>query len=186
MKLIFDIETDDLNATKVWCLVAKELNGKIHKFDNNQIQDGLDLLSTADTLIGHNIIGFDLPVIKKLKGIDLTKHKGIVDTLVISRLLNPVRDGGHSLEKWGWKLGSAKQDKPDFSSYSEEMMKYCIQDTKLNKLVYHKLQQDAVGFSKDSIELEHTTSKILQDQYENGFLFDEKEAMLLLSSLNMS
>ena len=64
------------------------------------------------------------------------------------------------------------------------MMKYCIQDTKLNKLVYHKLQQDAVGFSKQSIELEHETSKILQQQFETGFLFDEKEAMLLLSSLN--
>ena len=186
MKLVFDIETDGLyqDATQIWCMVAIDENNKVYTYNPDQIVEGIKLLEQADKIIGHNIIGFDLPVIKKLKGIDLTKHKGIVDTLVISRLLNPVRDGGHSLEKWGWKLGSAKQDKPDFSSYSEEMMKYCIQDTKLNKLVYHKLQQDAVGFSKDSIELEHTTSKILQDQYENGFLFDEKEAMLLLSSLN--
>ena len=186
MKLVFDIETDGLyqDATQIWCMVAIDENNKVYTYNPDQIDEGIKLLEQADKIIGHNIIGFDLPVIKKLKGIDLTKHKGIVDTLVISRLLNPVRDGGHSLEKWGWKLGSAKQDKPDFSSYSEEMMKYCIQDTKLNKLVYHKLQQDAVGFSKDSIELEHTTSRILQDQYENGFLFDEKEAMLLLSSLN--
>ena len=40
-------------------------------------------------------------------------HTKIVDTLVISRLLNPNRDGGHSLEKWDGNL-SAKQDKPEF------------------------------------------------------------------------
>ena len=62
MKLIFDIETDDLNATRVWCLVAKELEGELYKFGPNEIQDGLDLLSKADTLIGHNIIGFDLRI----------------------------------------------------------------------------------------------------------------------------
>ena len=52
MKLIFDIETDDLNATRVWCIVAKDLEGKLYKFSPNEIQDGLDLLSKADTLIG--------------------------------------------------------------------------------------------------------------------------------------
>ena len=61
------------------------------------------------------------------------------------------------------------------------MLTYCIQDTKLNKLVYEKLQKDSVGFSRDCVELEHKTSKILQKQYEEGFLFDEKEAMMLLA-----
>ena len=70
MKLIFDIETDDLNATRVWCLVAKELEGELYKFGPNEIQDGLDLLSKADTLIGHNIIGFDLRILKELHDFD--------------------------------------------------------------------------------------------------------------------
>ena len=100
MKLVFDIETDGLyqDATQIWCMVAIDENNKVYTYNPDQIDEGIKLLQQADKIIGHNIIGFDLPVIKKLKGIDLTKHQGIVDTLVISRLLNPVRDGGHSLE----------------------------------------------------------------------------------------
>ena len=50
MKLIFDIETDDLDATKVWCIVAKELNGKSYRFTPDEIEDGIKLLQDADTL----------------------------------------------------------------------------------------------------------------------------------------
>ena len=39
MKLIFDIETDDLDATKVWCIVAKELDGKSYRFTPDEIED---------------------------------------------------------------------------------------------------------------------------------------------------
>ena len=60
MKIIFDIETDDLNASKIWCIVAKELNGKSYKFTPDNIDKGIELLQNADTLIGHNIIGFDI------------------------------------------------------------------------------------------------------------------------------
>ena len=186
MKLVFDLETDGFyeDAKNIWCLVAVDENNKVYSYGPDEIDEGIELLKSADKIIGHNIIGFDLPIIKKLKNVDLYMHTKIVDTLVISRLLNPNRDGGHSLEKWGWKLGSAKQDKPEFDTYSDQMLTYCIQDTKLNKLVYEKLQKDSVGFSRDCVELEHKTSKILQKQYEEGFLFDEKEAMMLLGSLN--
>ena len=186
MKLVFDIETDGLyhDATTIWCIVAIDESDNVYKFKPDQIEKGIQFLSEAETLIGHNIIGFDIPIIKKLYDIDLYEHSNIVDTLVISRLLNPARDGGHSLEKWGWRLGSAKQDKPEFTAFSDQMMTYCIQDTRLNKLVYHKLQEDAKGFSRESVNLEHDSSKILHQQFETGFLFDEKKAMSLLSSLN--
>ena len=45
MRLIFDIETDDLNATKIWCIVAQDIDtNKIYKFpklDMYQLQDHL-------------------------------------------------------------------------------------------------------------------------------------------------
>ena len=107
MKIIFDIETDDLNATKVWCIVAKELNGESYRFTPDNIEEGVKLLQNAETLIGHNIIGFDIPVLKKLYNF---KYKGnVVDTLVMSRLYNPVRENGHSLKTWGYRLGEPKQ-----------------------------------------------------------------------------
>ena len=106
--LVFDIETDDLKATKVWCIVAQDLDSnEIFRFAPHQLESGLELLQSADRLIGHNIIGFDIPVIKKLLGVDLS-NKIIVDTLVLSRLFNPSRQGGHGLEMWGFKVGYSK------------------------------------------------------------------------------
>ena len=135
MKLIFDIETDDLNATRVWCLVAKELEGELYKFGPNEIQDGLDLLSKADTLIGHNIIGFDLRILKELHDFDYDGE--VVDTLVMSRLYNPVRENGHSLKTWGYRVNMFKQEQPeDFTSYSPTMLEYCAGDVLLNEKVY--------------------------------------------------
>ena len=63
-KIIFDIEADGLDPTVVWCIVAKELNGAVHKFDNTQIAEGIKFLEDADVLIGHNIIGYDIPVLQ--------------------------------------------------------------------------------------------------------------------------
>ena len=117
MDLVFDIETDDLKATKIWCIVAQDLEtNEIFKFPPKKLQDGYDLLMSADTLIGHNIIGFDIPMIEKFAGIKLSNKK-ILDTLVMSRLFNPTREGGHSLETWGFKLGFNKIEFEDYLNY---------------------------------------------------------------------
>ena len=64
MDLVFDIETDDLKATLVHCIVAQDMDtGEIFKFPPDKLSEGYELLANADTLIGHNIIGFDIPVI---------------------------------------------------------------------------------------------------------------------------
>lgn len=103
--LVFDIETNDLKATKIWCISAIDVDTEVQtSFGPSELDKGLEFLRTADKLIGHNIIGFDIPVIKKLTGVDLM-DKTIVDTLVLSRLFNPVREGNHGLERWGYALG---------------------------------------------------------------------------------
>ena len=185
MKLVFDIETDDLKATKIWCIVAIDEDNIVHSFKPHEIEKGIKYLQTADTLIGHNIIGFDIPVIEKLTGIDLYDTCKVIDTLVISRLVIPHREGGHSLKSYGHKLKCLKGNSPeDFTEYNQEMLDYCIQDVRLNKKLYHHLRQEAKGFSNESVELEHGVAKILNQQREDGFKFDEKAAMILLSSLN--
>jgi len=182
MKLIFDIETDDLNATKIWCIVAKEIDGQLYEFGPTQIQDGLDLLSKAEMLIGHNILGFDLPVLKALHNFEYTGK--VLDTLVMSRLYNPVRENGHSLKTWGYRVNMLKQEQPeDFTSYSSKMLEYCAQDVRLNEKVYKVLVQEGMGFSKESLELEHKVAEIINQQEQNGFYFDSKEAMTLLAEL---
>ena len=181
--LVFDIETDDLKATKVWCIVAQDLDSnKIFRFAPHQLESGLGLLQSADRLVGHNIIGFDIPIIENLLGVDLSTKK-LVDTLVLSRLLNPVREGGHSLEMWGYRLNYTKTEFDDYARYSPEMLKYCTRDVQLNTMVYYKLREEAKGFSKESVELEQEVSLILKEQEQNGFEFNRQKAEKLLSEL---
>ena len=184
MKLIFDIETDDLDATKVWCIVAKELDGKSYRFTPDEIEDGIKLLQDADTLIGHNIIGFDLPVLGNLYNF---KYEGkIIDTLVMSRLYNPVRENGHSLKTWGYRLGIPKQEQPEFESYTSAMLNYCEQDVILNEAVYKYLLNEGTGFSKQSFDLEQKTASIIREQEKTGFYFDSQQAMTLLAQLSQN
>ena len=181
-EVVFDIETDGLDATKIWCMVIKELNGPIHKFGPDQLYQGINLLQEADVLIGHNIIGFDVPVIERLYNIKL-KGK-IKDTLVMSRLFNPVQENGHSLKTWGYRVGFPKKEQPDtFDTYTTDMLDYCARDVRLNEMVYNQLIKDGEGFSNQSIQLEHDIIKITNHQEKAGFLFDDKQAMMFLAKL---
>ena len=183
MDLVFDIETDDLKATKVWCIVAQDVDtNEIFKFPPTKLDDGVKLLQSADRLIGHNIIGFDVPMIKKFFDVDLTK-KELLDTLVLSRLFNPTREGGHSLEKWGYKLGFNKIEFEDYQNYSSDMLNYCVRDVQLNTLVLKELKKEAKGFSKESVCLEHDIADIMKRQEQDGFKFHEINANLLLAEL---
>jgi hypothetical protein len=146
------------------------------------LQKGYELLSKANRLIGHNIIGFDIPMVEKFGGIKL-RDKEVIDTLVLSRLFNPTREGGHSLEKWGYKLGLSKINFEDYLNYSTEMLDYCVRDVQLNTLVYKSLRNESKGFSKQSIELEQDVARIIKQQEENGFMFDMESALVLLAEL---
>ena len=183
MDLVFDIETDDLKATKIHCIVAIDEHDNIYQFKPDEIDKGVEFLSKADKLIGHNIIGFDIPVIKNLTGVNISKAKEIVDTLLISRLLKPSREGGHSLEMWGYRLGFHKSEQPAFLTYSNKMLEYCTRDVQLNKMLLVELQKETEGFSKESINLEHKVAEILHQQQLKGFKFDTEKAVMLLAKL---
>jgi len=205
MKLLFDIETNGLlretpsrrwneetnkwediiipQLNKVWCIVAIDENNKQYLFRPHQIKEGIELLKSADTLIGHNIIGFDLIVLQKWYGINLYEHCKIMDTLVLSLLFNPIREKGHGLKAWGEKLGYPKGEHTDFDKFSEEMLEYCIRDTKIVRELSAALKKESAGFSKQSIFLEHETRRVICNQIENGFAFDYKKASILLASL---
>ena len=182
MRLIFDIETDDLNATKIWCIVAQDIDtNKIYKFPPDKLEEGYKFLQSAEQLIGHNVLGFDIPMVEKFSNIKLTDN--VVDTLVLSRLFNPTREGGHSLDNWGYRLSYRKIEFDDYENYSTEMLNYCVRDVQLNTLVYRRLQIESKGFSKESVDLEHQVAKIMNQQEINGFSFDSKSATLLLAQL---
>jgi len=186
-KIIFDVETDGLEGNVIHCIVTKVIGGETRLFPPDKLQEGVNLLASADVLIGHNIIGFDLPVIKKHFDVTLTNH--IEDTLVVSRLVNPVLTGGHSLSNWGYLLypndvEKRKAIQPDsWSEYTKEMGVYCIQDVELNADIYYKLLEEVESFSQESVDLEHSIAKIIKQQEVTGFMLDEKKATILSSKL---
>ena len=179
ISLLFDIETDAIAATKIWGVSIYNMNtGKINSYYQDELTEGIKKLQEADKLIGHNIIGFDIPVIKELLNIDLF-DKILIDTLVMSRLFNPIREGNHGLGAWGAKIKFPKIDFKTFDTFSEEMIEYCERDVLLNKKVYDKLNEEKVGFSRDSIKLEQEVYKIVNEQEKKGFLLDIKFATIL-------
>jgi len=181
MKLLFDIETDGLDATKIWCLVAQEVDtGQVWSYGPDDIEEGVKLLNNAEQLSGHNIIGFDIPVLENLTSFKLGNQK-LIDTLVYSRLFNPVREGGHSLAVWGTKLGLAKIEFEEFDAYTEDMLEYCKRDVAVNVKVYKALQKEGVGFSPECMALEEEVATILKKQEQRGFYFDEYKATMLLA-----
>ena len=63
------------------------------------------------------------------------------------------------------------------------MLKYCVQDVKVNKKLFEYLKKESIGFSKESIDIENKITQILATQKHNGFKFDMKKATLLTSEL---
>ena len=183
--LVFDIETDGLDPTKIHCIVAQDVNTlDVFTFDNTQLDEGYAMLSSATKLIGHNLIGYDIPVIKKLAGLDLFNKK-IVDTLVLSRLFKPTREGNHGLEGWGYRLGFKKGDfgkqEDAWDSYTPEMLEYCKNDVLLNTKVYEALKVESRGFTPESVQIEHGVAKIVDQQRTNGFVLDVQKVMGLMA-----
>ena len=177
-RYVIDIEADSLDATRIWvaCICNVDNDKDIRSFrDAASFLDAVDL--EKDMFIAHNGIDFDFPVLERLWNI---KIKNKVDTLVLSRLFNPDRFGGHSLGAWGNRLGFRKIDFNKFDEYSEEMREYCEQDVYITVQLYRHLLQESIDFSQQSIELEHDIADIISRQSRYGFYLDQKKAVDLL------
>jgi DNA polymerase I-like protein with 3'-5' exonuclease and polymerase domains len=196
MKYIFDIETDGLFdvCTKIHCLVLKDVDN--NKILSLSVDEALDKLSKADVIIGHNIIKFDIPVIKKLYPNFKTKAK-IFDTLVATRLLFPdvkekdfqrkdfPRDciGRHSLKAWGNRIGNYKAEfDTDWKTFTPEMLEYCKQDVEVTYNLYKMIEEKT--YSQQAMDLEHDVAQLIYNQEVYGFTFDTEKARKLYSELN--
>ena len=169
-QIVFDIETT-MTADKIWCIVCKH-NDTYYQFtDGKNLNRFEEFAKQTKEFIGHNIIGFDVPVVKRFLGADVFKNCKLTDTLVLSRLLNPILEGGHSLKNWGTKLGQNKIEFEQFDFLSDDMLKYCRNDVALTEKLYKFLMRKMTDFG-ESIELEHKVAEIIQKQHDNGFLID--------------
>ena len=183
MRAVVDIEADSLNPTKVHCVVAKDVDtGKVYPFPPDLLHGFRDWSLGVKQFIMHNGISFDAPVLNRLLGTNIKPHQ-IVDTLILSQLLNPMRDNGHSLEAWGNKLAMPKGDVDTFEVYTPDMLEYCKQDVNITHKLFEVLQKEGRGFSKSSVYLEHQVRLIIDQQEKNGFYLDMQKAMSLYNKL---
>ena len=185
MRVFLDVETTaitNLLPDRIFLIVCKD-DKQITYFKEDELDKFSSYIDRYDEFVGHNIIGFDAPVIKKIIGVDLHEKGKVIDTLVLSRLFDPVREGGHSLKSFGERLKFGKLDFKDFSEYSDEMLEYCIRDVELTERVLGYLIKHNPDFSREAIRLEHDIARIITQQENNGFLFDVTKADLLLGKL---
>lgn len=133
-RLVWDVETNGLleTATVIHCLAIQDVDtleealytDSLVMNSHGSINDGVQRLLSADQIIGHNIINYDIPVVEKITGIKLPKSK-VFDTLTAVRLIwSNIGDidmrrrkdyslgnqfGNHSLSAWGIRLGGEQK-----------------------------------------------------------------------------
>ena len=180
--VFLDIEADGLNPTKIHCVVTKRSN-EAHLTHLSR-RSLMDELAKGGKVCGHNLVGYDLPVMRKLWGIRIPADR-VVDTLVLSRLFHPDLEGGHSLAAWGTRLGFAKGSHDEWDELSPEMIEYCKRDVDVTQRLHDALmgQMQMFGFTKHCVDLEHSIAFICKDQEDNGFGFDMQGAVDLYEEL---
>ena len=187
VKVVFDIETNGLNPSVIWCIAARIVGrwDEPTTFEPGNVKDFIPWLkdNNVEVLIGHNIINFDIPVIERL--LKFKWWGEIEDTLLMSRLDSPSRKGGHSLDAWGERLGIAKGDfgkKEDaWSTYNQEMLEYCIQDVQVTYSLYSTLVKQ--NLVEGALAMELKVAKIINQQKLNGWEFNTRDAITLQAEL---
>jgi DNA polymerase-1 len=219
LRVIFDIETNGLlypqwdkkakcmttPMDKVHCITAHDIDAnKAYDFRPHEVEEGVRFLMEADVLIGHNILAFDIPALKKVYPWFETNVAAAVDTMVLSRLiwsnladrdyaqlrrakttgftLGKNMPGSHSLDAWGHRLGVLKGGYTGgWDEWSEDMHAYAIQDVVVTKSLYELIQTK--GYSQQAIDLEHTVARVMAGCTVSGITFDAESAEKLTEKL---
>lgn len=217
MRLVADIETNGFldNVTVIHCIAAKDIDtGTVYTFQGSTIEEGVRFLQSADTLIFHNGISYDIPVLNKLYPWFSVEPSKVLDTLVLGRLIyTNLKDidmgllkkqklpgrlfGSHSLEAYGYRLGLMKGEyAEEFKQKMGDAYKHGMEWLEFSQEMLDYCVQDVVvtealylkllakDYSPMAIQLEHEIQWLMAQQVRNGFHFNESKAAVLYSTLS--
>jgi hypothetical protein len=150
MITVFDIETDGLldELTKIHVMSWSNDMGEVkHTHDYDEMRY---VLLNSETLVGHNIIRFDIPAVERVLGIKVTAR--LVDTLALSWYLNHDRMK-HGLEGYGVDYGVPKPVIKDWNTLTpEEYAHRCNEDVKINNRLWRDLDMKLNKLYQDPTE----------------------------------
>lgn len=193
MHLIFDIEANGLTeltlnkskeihsneVTKVWCVSVADLHSdKVWFFGPNKIDEAVKLLESATYLAGHNIIMYDLEVLKRLHGLKWTVDQVKYDTLIVSKLIFPDFKnhplGDNTLKSWGKYLKVRKLEyNGGYSEYTSDMGKYNMRDAILGrKILQWQIEWIEKNKYHNPVKIEQAAAAVISKQISHGFNFD--------------
>ncbi len=213
MDITFDMECDALleGVTQVHCGSLARGTDDPSLYVNIPLY--LEHLDQADTLIGHNIIAYDLMVLWKLYRWKPRPTVKIVDTMVLSMLVHADIHGGHGLEEWGLRLGEHKTDylaaykawklteDPEWKyqpgeewlAYNDIMGEYCRQDVRVCRRVHQQIRQDMVP-TADEVRnrvnwapaewMEHEFAKLFARQAWRGVMIDKPHCERMVAGIS--
>jgi DNA polymerase-1 len=192
MKLVIDVESDNIEPSlckNIWCISCIDFETeKEYVFRDRQSFVDFVLVCKPSMWIGHNILGYDIHVLRHLGYLDINPLD-CIDTLVVSRLTDATRDK-HSIEAWGEffkiKKEHADVDESFFQQWSKELEDRCISDTRINLRVAKYLWR-YVSSPKwtRALRIEHDVHLITYDIHCNGFGFDLAKAKDIRNSLGI-
>ncbi|WJY89010.1 DNA polymerase [Corynebacterium confusum] len=198
--VVFDLETgdaDDLHVTDdpdFVRLATYSVNGAEPVATTDIASELIPLLEHADTIVGHNIVQYDLPALQRLYGLDdkaLIEAGKVHDTLILSRLaaggdtnlgygLDAVaercgvdgkllRDGDSALKALAKQYGGFDKIPLDNAEY----IAYALQDVRANVAVYNQMLPAALeAVSAEYLRREHEKMHVLSVVEAHGIRVD--------------
>lgn len=167
-EIVFDVEGDDLNASKIHCLSYQILESNPKGLMSTETESG-NTPSTGATrtlvkydqmreffqqealFIGHNIRRWDIPTLERI--LDIKIPGPFVDTLAVAWYLDPQRKK-NGLEVYGEEFGIPKPKVSDWSS--ESLFVYvsrCEQDVRINASLWKLQKSHLLEIYEDPKEL---------------------------------
>lgn len=168
---VADIEANGLldEATRIHVLSCTMSNNKSYDLRGSERQKLINFcnyhINNNIPVVGHYFILFDVPLLEKILGVDLSKLM-VVDTLALSWYLNIERDQ-HGLDSFFDDYGIKKpfideadwdfqsEDSEEVAAHYERMRFRCEQDVAINKALWGDLQARLIDMYtrvKDNID----------------------------------